>query len=80
MKAKSYTITLQAIRTYTLSVMADDEEEAHDVALDMWCASKDPDYDYWGKGDGVEVVRVEPDDELFAQMEYDEDYYRATSC
>lgn len=79
MKPKSFTVTIEAVRAYTLVVNARDQEEAHDEALDMWFASKDPDFEFFGQGNDAEVVRIEEDDQLFTQMEYDEDYYRATA-
>lgn len=79
MKPKSFTVTLEATHTYTLVVNASDEEEAYDMALDLYCASADPDYEFWASKGDAEVVRVEEDDYLFTQMEYDEDYYRATA-
>jgi hypothetical protein len=79
MKNKSFTVTLEAARYYTVTVIADDKDEAHDLALDLWCGSKDPDFDFNGQGNDVEVIRIEQDDDLFASWEYDEDYYRATA-
>lgn len=79
MKPKSFTVTIEAVRTYTLVVNASDQEEAHDMALDLWCGSRDPDFEFFGEGRDAEVTRVEEDDTLFVQREYDEDYYRATA-
>lgn len=54
-----YAVTLEETVLYTITVDAEDEEAAKEIAAEEWAQSPDPTHDFCGSGNGVDVIEVE---------------------
>jgi hypothetical protein len=55
-----YNVTLVETVRYWVEVEAENEDEAGDLACDVWAESDDPTKRFDGEGQGVDVLRVTP--------------------
>jgi hypothetical protein len=54
-----YIVTLEEIVHYDLDIDADNEDDAEQKALALWCDSPDPQGEFGGQGLGCEAVNFE---------------------
>lgn len=54
-----FVVTLKETVFYTVDVEAEDEDEAREIAAELWAQSEDPTNDFLGNGQGVEVDDIE---------------------
>ncbi len=64
---KEYYVTLEEIVRYTVTVVADSEDDAGNLAMELWCQSEDPTSEFDGSGQGVEVTHCETTSETPAK-------------
>lgn len=54
-----FIVNLKETVEYSVEVEAEDEDEASEIARDVWAQSDDPTHDFCGFGLGVEIENVE---------------------
>lgn len=62
MTLKKFEVRVRETVMYTVTVEAEDEDSAGEIACETWAESEDPIQDFQGNGLGVEVVWVKEAD------------------